>query len=726
MEAVRGTNFDDLFDATGFGDAGAVNVGSLGTFNDFAGAGGNDTIIGNGNTRLNYQLAAGPVTADLETSAIGTTNAITVAGSATALGEGTDSFTGVNAVQGSMFGDTLLGSSFSNTLIGLGGDDYLDGRGGFDTAGYNSLSTVTGGISVNLAAGVVTGDASVGTDTLRSIESIQGTGFADVYNAVGFGQAGALNVGNNGTFNQFEGLAGDDIITGNGNTRLIYSNATSGVTVNMAAGTVTGDASVGTDTFTGVNSVTGGNFVDTYNATGFVGFNSFQGQGGNDTITGNGSTQILFFNATAGVVVDLAAGTANGDASVGTDTFTGVNNVFGSNFNDTLLGSGGNDILNGGNSGNDTLDGRGGNDNLTGGAGADTFVYAIGGGTDFITDFSHAQGDRIDVTGVPGIFSLADIQSHATQQGVNTVINFGNGDIITLQNVVLANLVTGDFIFPNNITGTPAPDVLIGTSQADAIFGLAANDRLQGLGGNDQLNGGLGFDRAVYTDATGGITANLGAGTVSGAGVGNDALTDIEGIVGSDFADSFTATGFTGWSAIPGTPVGLSEFEGRGGNDVITGLVNASGQTLGRISYVSATAGVTVDLIAGTADGDASVGHDTFSLINAVVGSAYADIMYGSNNPNGTFEQFEGRGGNDFFDGRGGFDYAVYNNDPLTGAGITVNLASGTVSGDASIGTDTLRAIEAVRGTSFNDVYDATGFSGSSANAGSSGTFNQF
>ena len=75
MEAVRGTNFDDLYDATGFGDVGAVNVGSLGTFNDFAGAGGNDTIIGNGNTRLNYQLAAGSVTADLETSPIGTTNA---------------------------------------------------------------------------------------------------------------------------------------------------------------------------------------------------------------------------------------------------------------------------------------------------------------------------------------------------------------------------------------------------------------------------------------------------------------------------------------------------------------------------------------------------------------------------------------------------------------------------------------------------------------------------
>src|SRR6185436_1628474 len=163
-------------------------------------------------------------------------------------------------------------------------------------------------------------------------------------------------------------------------------------------------------------------------------------------------------------------------------------------------------------------------------------------------------------------------QSRATQQGADTVIDFGNGDTLTLQNVTLAALVAGDFIFPNVIVGTPARDTLIGTGQVDAIFGLDANDRLQGLGGNDQLDGGTGFDRAVCTDATGGITANLGTGTVSGAGVGNDTLTGIEGIVGSDFADSFTATGFTGWSTIPGSPVGLSEFEGRGGNDVITGL----------------------------------------------------------------------------------------------------------------------------------------------------------
>ena len=73
------------------------------------------------------------------------------------------------------------------------------------------------------------------------------------------------NVGkNNGTFNQFEGLGGDDTITGNTNTKVIYSNATAGVTITIGAGgagsaqgTVAGDAaSVGQrPAFTGgVNS----------------------------------------------------------------------------------------------------------------------------------------------------------------------------------------------------------------------------------------------------------------------------------------------------------------------------------------------------------------------------------------------------------------------------------------------------------------------------------------
>lgn len=116
------------------------------------------------------------------------------------------------------------------------------------------------------------------------------------------------------------------------------------MTINLQAGTASGDASVGTDTYVGVNSATGSNFNDTYNAAGFTGitsagsfgtFNLFEGLGGNDTITGNGSTRIAYSQAAAGVTVDLsgatgtAHGTAAGDvANVGIDTIIGgVNSV---------------------------------------------------------------------------------------------------------------------------------------------------------------------------------------------------------------------------------------------------------------------------------------------------------------------------------------------------------------------------------------------------------------
>jgi hypothetical protein len=95
-------------------------------------------------------------------------------------------------------------------FYGRGGDDFIDGGGGLDRANYwfRTDDNITGGITVNLAAGTVDGDASVGHDTLRSIESVRATNFADTYDATGFGQAGALNIGSNGTFNAFEGFGG--------------------------------------------------------------------------------------------------------------------------------------------------------------------------------------------------------------------------------------------------------------------------------------------------------------------------------------------------------------------------------------------------------------------------------------------------------------------------------------------------------------------------------------
>ena len=161
-----------------------------------------------------------------------------------------------------------------------------------------------------------------------------------------------------------------------------------------------------------------------------------------------------------------------------------------------------------------------------------------------------------------------------------------------------------------------------------------------------------------------------------------------------------------------------------GGDDTIFGAVTAGGPFM-RLSFVSATGTVFADIHAGIAIGDASVGTDTFTGIGTLRGSAFDDEFYGSNNGAFTREVFEGRGGDDFFDGRGGLDTASYNLDAVT-TGISINLAAGTVTGDAAVGNDTLRSIEGARGTSLADTYDATGFGPGSTNAGSNGAGNDF
>ena len=263
------------------------------------------------------------------------------------------------------------------------------------------------------------------------------------------------------------------------------------------------------------------------------------------------------------------------------------------------------------------------------------------------------------------------------------------------------------------------PGTIAGDNNDNILTGTAGNDILQGFGGNDTLIGLNGVDRAVYTDATGGITVDLAAGTVTGQGVGTDTLESSRRSRAAILPTIILRQASPDRPECPACPMASTAFEGMAGDDIITGNINVQGQALTRISYVSASAAVVVDLAAGTAIGNASVGKDNFTNVSTVIGSGYSDTLRGSDNEDGSFEQFDGRAGNDTIEGRGGYDFAAYNNDPATHSGITVNLAAGTVTGDASVGSDTLRNVEGVRGTHFDDTYNAVGFNGGSTNAGS-------
>ena len=154
-------------------------------------------------------------------------------------GVGNDTIVGgVNSIIGSDFVDNLSGSNnapFTSEIFdGGAGNDTIDGRGGFDQAVYNSDLGTASGITVTVGGSlneklIVSGDASIGIDELTTVESVRGTNFADTYNATGFNGASA-DITSGTSFSEFEGMGGNDTITGNGNTRISYVSATAGVT----------------------------------------------------------------------------------------------------------------------------------------------------------------------------------------------------------------------------------------------------------------------------------------------------------------------------------------------------------------------------------------------------------------------------------------------------------------------------------------------------------------
>jgi Ca2+-binding RTX toxin-like protein len=106
------------------------------------------------------------------------------------------------------------------------------------------------------------------------------------------------------------------------------------------------------------------------------------------------------------VTVNLTTGAGTGGDAQG-DTYAGVEHVNGSSGADTITGNGLGNVLNGGVA----------KDTMTGLAAADRFVFssaahsAVGANADRITDFSRAQGDRIDLSAIDASTTAADDQA---------------------------------------------------------------------------------------------------------------------------------------------------------------------------------------------------------------------------------------------------------------------------------------------------------------------------
>ena len=246
-----------------------------------------------------------------------------------------------------------MGSDFNDRFRGRGGNDYFDGRGGSDIADYAYVGAASQGISVNLAAERAS-DGSNGTDTLISIEQVRG------------GAGNDLIIGD-GKDNNFRGNNGNDTMDGGGGTFDVvdYSSATSAVSVNLND-SVASDGANGTDRLVNIEAVWGSGFNDT--VIGGAGNDRLRGNGGSDSIVGGlGDADIAEYrNATTGIVVNLATGAVQ-DGQGGNDTLVGIERIWGSTFNDSMLGG----------SGNDYFLGSSGADTFVGGEGIDAVSYSF-------------------------------------------------------------------------------------------------------------------------------------------------------------------------------------------------------------------------------------------------------------------------------------------------------------------------------------------------------------
>lgn len=253
---------------------------------------------------------------------------------------------------------------------------------------------------------------------------------------------------------------------------------------------------------------------------------------------------------------------------------------------------------------------------------------------------------------------------------------------------------TGDrlsFGLPGNAQGAFAVDQSGRVTVADpARLGTSGQDSFT-IVARVTDSGGLGlersFDVAVLDQAPDSFNGTNGADVAQSLSAANWTAN------GYDGDDRLTGDG--GNDIIRGGN-GDDWLSGRGGRDELAG-----GDGNDTASYADAPAAVQVDLTSGRGTGSDADG-DRLSSIENLVGSAFNDVLTGD----GFDNLLSGGLGDDMLFGGGGSDTADY---ASAGAAVIVSLALTTAQSTGGGGRDTLREIENVTGSRFNDTLTGNG-----------------
>ncbi len=589
-------------------------------------------------------------------------------------GTGEDTLENIEYIQGSSYNDFYDGDGRSMIFEGGAGNDTIyGGTDGDADAGVSYLyAPVDGdgtGVTVSLegaSSGGVYVDDGYGTkDFLVNVRTLVGSMGDDTLT----GEAGVKN--------WLIGMTGSDSIDGGALTEWGYENTAS---YELATGAVSGgivydydstsftgsliDDNLGArDTLTNITRLEGSDYNDNLSislsgggSTSFLHW-YFRGSDGNDTFTGTQGYHVgvMYNNADGAVNVDLDGHVATKMDSLGgvtgVDSLVDIEEVMGSDFNDTIYGevADGNVFI--GSLGNDILDGR------AFGYG-DMVVY-----DDYAEDYIGMEIDLAAGTDGDG-------------KPTGTAVAMGESGVI----------FTDTLYHMDAVLAGDGDDTIIGSERANTLYGQGGNDEFTGSLGYDFISGGDGWDEISYRDLSAALTGiSLGWNAEDGqwnlAGhngeimLFGDILEDMEVFEGTDGNDTFSGNSDDTF------------FEGTYGNDSYDGGEGTDHVSYDDIDYGiedGTLAGMIIDLNAGAVSSPYATGFDsdsnilftdTLDNIEIITGSISNDSIIGDSQGN----DLRGAAGNDTIEGGEGSDYISGGdgNDSLLGGSGSDNIHAG-------------------------------------------------
>ena len=278
--------------------------------------------------------------------------------------------------------------------------------------------------------------------------------------------------------------------------------------------------------------------------------------------------------------------------------------VTGTSNNDELVG-GENDDLFFGNAGDDTIRGGSGDDTIIVSDGDDTIYY--GNGVDRIIISADYQIKNTVSEGGALTLNLSkpDAPEGSRDHSVKLISDGSNAEptfnLRVYRNETEYDDLKVKYEPPLDVRDEDTPTLLISGADGETLIGGSAGDQLSGGGGNDILDGGAGddllaggtdTDTATFERSTSSVNVDLASGVATGDATGVDALTSIENVTGTEFADVLSGDGNA--NQLDGG-LGDDTIRGRGGNNTIIG-----GDGTDTATYDDITTAVSVDLDAET------------------------------------------------------------------------------------------------------------------------------